>query len=145
MQSPQAHLKTTIEESKHNYYSRLSNKLLDSKTSPKLYWSILKTFVNNKKIPCIPPLFHKGKFIMDFKEKTELFNDFLTRECSLVDNNSKSPSILTKRTCQSLSTVEFSTNDILKISRNLNPNKAHGHNIISIRMLKFAMNLFASH
>ena len=37
-----------------NYYSCLSNKLLDSKTSPKLYWSILKTFLNNKKIPCIP-------------------------------------------------------------------------------------------
>ena len=33
-------------------------------------------------------------------------------------------------------TVEFSTNDILKIIRYLNPNKAHGHNIISIRMLK---------
>ena len=68
-QSLQAHLKTTIEESKQNYYSRLSNKLLDSKTSPKSYWSILKTFANNKKIPCIPPLFHNGKFIMDFKER----------------------------------------------------------------------------
>ena len=33
----QAHLKTSIEESKQNYYSRLSNKLLDGKTSPKLY------------------------------------------------------------------------------------------------------------
>ena len=34
--SPQAHLKTSVEESKQNYYSRLSNKLLDGKTSPKL-------------------------------------------------------------------------------------------------------------
>ena len=112
------------------------SKLLDSKTSPKSYWSILRIFLNNKKIPCIPPLFHNGKFIMDFKEKTELFNDFFTRQCSLVNNNSKLPSILTKKTCQSLSTVEFSTNDILKIIRNLNPNKAHGHDMISIRMLK---------
>ena len=48
--SPQAHLKTSIEESKQNYYSRLSNKLLHGKTSPKLYWSILKTFLNNKKL-----------------------------------------------------------------------------------------------
>ena len=37
-------------------------------------------------------------------------------------------------------TVEFSTNDILKIIRYLNPNKAHGHNIISIRMLKICDN-----
>ena len=49
-QSPQAHLKTSIEKSNQNYYSHLSNKLLDGKTSPKLYWSILKTFLNNKKL-----------------------------------------------------------------------------------------------
>ena len=49
-QSPQVHLKTSIEESKQNYYSWLSNKLLDGKASPKLYWSILKTFLNNKKL-----------------------------------------------------------------------------------------------
>ena len=73
---------------------------------------------------------------MNFKEKAELFNDFFTRQCSLVNKKSKLPSTLTKETCQSLSTVEFSTNDILKIIRNLNPNKAHGHDMISIRMLK---------
>ena len=68
--------------------------------------------------------------------KAELFNGLFTRQCSLVNNNSKLPSILTKKACQSLSTVEFSTNDILKIIRNLNPNKVHGHDMISIRMLK---------
>ena len=43
---------------------------------------------------------------------------------------------LIKKTCQLLLTVEFSTYDILKKIRYLDPNKAHGHNIISIRMLK---------
>ena len=119
-QSLQAHLITTIEKSKLKYYSRLSDKLLDSKTSPKSYWSILKTFLNNKKIPCIPPLLHNGKSIIDFKEKAELFNDFFSKQCSLVNNNSKLPSVLTKKTCKSLSSVEFSTYDILKIIRNLN-------------------------
>ena len=79
---------------------------------------------------------HNGKFIMDFKEKAELFKDSFTMQCSIVNNNSEVPSILTKKTRKLLSTVEFSTNDILKIVRNLNPNKAHGHNMISIRMLK---------
>ena len=46
----------------------LSDKLLDGKTSPKLYWSVLKTFLNNKKIPCFPPLLQNDKFIMDFNE-----------------------------------------------------------------------------
>ena len=36
-QSLHAHLKTTIEESKLKYHSRLSHKLLDRKTSPKSY------------------------------------------------------------------------------------------------------------
>ena len=98
----QAHLKTTIEKSNLKYFSRLSDKLLGSKTSPKSYWSILKTFLNNKKIPCIPPLLHNGKSIIYFKEKAELFNDFFSKQCSLVNNNSKLPSVLTKKTCKSL-------------------------------------------
>ena len=73
---------------------------------------------------------------MDLKEKAELFNNFFTMQCSLVNNNSKLPSVLTKKTCKLLSTVEFSTNDILQIIRNLNPKKAHGHDMISIRKLK---------
>ena len=82
---------------------------------------------------------------MDFKEKAELFNDFFTSQRSLVHNNSKLSSVLNKKTCQSLSTVEFSTYDILKIIRNLDANKAHGHHMICIRMLKIVMNLFPSH
>ena len=73
---------------------------------------------------------------MDFKEKAELFNDFFSKQCSLVSSNSKLPLVLTKKTCKSLLSVEFLTYDILKIIRNLNPNKAHSHNMISIQMLK---------
>ena len=72
---------------------------------------------------------------MDFKEKAELSNDFL-KQCSFVENNSKLPSVLTKKAYKSLWPVEFSTYDILKIIRNLNPDKAHSHNMIRIPMLK---------
>ena len=72
----QYQLHISIEESKEKYYTKLSSRLADPLTSPKTYWSILKTFLNNKKIPCIPPLFHENKFITDFKEKAELFNHF---------------------------------------------------------------------
>ena len=70
-------LNSLIEESKHKYHARLSKKLSDPATSPKSYWSILKTFLNNKKIPCIPPLLHENKFIIDFRRKAEIFNTFL--------------------------------------------------------------------
>ena len=33
-------------------------------------------------------------------------------------------------------TIDFSNNDILKIIRNLDRNKAHGHDMISIKMVK---------
>ena len=37
---------------------------------------------------------------------------------------------------ESLTTIEFLNNNTLKIIRNLDPNKAHGHDMISIRMTK---------
>ena len=43
---------------------------------------------------------------------------------------------LTNKTHESQSTINFSTDDILKIIRNLDPNKAHRHDMISIRMIK---------
>ena len=49
---------------------------------------------------------------------------------------SKSPSSFTLYTDNRLSTVTFSQDDISKIIQNINPNKAHGHDNISIRMLK---------
>ena len=129
-------MSSLIEESKNQYYTRLSHKLLDPKTSQKSYWSILKTFLNNKKIPCIPPLLHQDKFVTDFKEKTNIFNNFFANQCSIVSNNSELPVTLTRKAHESLSTIDFSTDDILKIIRNLDPNKAHGHDMISIRMIK---------
>ena len=69
---------------------------------------------------------------MGFRGNTEFFNDFFTRQCN---NSSELPSV-TKKTSKSLSTTEFLTYDTLKIIRNLNPNKANGHDMISIQMLK---------
>ena len=109
-----------------NYYSK----------NTKAYWALLKIFLNNRKIRVIPPLFHNSKFITDFKEKAELFNSFFAKQCSLIKNESKLPPRLHFLTDKRLSMVKFVNNDILKIIQNLNPNKAHGHDKISIRMLK---------
>ena len=73
----QNQLNVSIENSKQTYYSKLASKLANPATSSKTYWSILKIFLNNKKIPCISPLFYENKFITNFKEKAELFNTFL--------------------------------------------------------------------
>ena len=72
----QYQLRIPNEESKKKCYTKLSSRLADPLTGPKTYWSILKTFLNNKKNPSIPPLFQENNFITDFKEKAELFIHF---------------------------------------------------------------------
>ena len=100
--------------------------------SSKVYWSLLKTFLSNKKMLLIRPLYHQGDFITNFKIKAELFNSFFASRCSLIKNYSKLPSYLNYKTDNRLSAVNFSIDDIAKILRNLDPNKAHGHDQISI-------------
>ena len=50
-QNIQKLLTAAIEKSKEQYNTRISTKLMDPTTSSKAYWSILKTVLNNKKIP----------------------------------------------------------------------------------------------
>ena len=65
----QNELKTLIEANKEKYYSRISKIMMNPLTSTKTYWSILKSFLKNKKIPCIPPLFHQNRYITKYKDK----------------------------------------------------------------------------
>ena len=123
-------------ERKEKYYHDLSMKLNDPKTSAKTYWSILKSFYNDSKIPLIPPLLVNNKIVSDFTEKANLFNDFFATQCTPLSNNSVLPSAISFKTQSRLFSINFEKEDILKIMRNLNVNKAHGHDNISIQMLK---------
>ena len=96
---------------------------MDPTASPKAYWSILKTFLNNKKIPCIPPIYHNNNYITDFKKKAQIFYNFFAKP---VENTSKLPTDSFKKTNNFLSTISFTKDDIAKIIKNINPNKAHG-------------------
>ena len=137
----QERLTTNIEYSRERYYTRVANRLSNAQKSSKTYWSLLKIFLNNKKILLIPPLFHENRFITDFKEKAELFNSFFSNQCSLLKNRSKLPTNLRYVTDKRLQrTINFTIDNIEKIIISLNPNKAHGHDNISIRMLKICGN-----
>ena len=93
---------------------------------------MLKTFLNNKKIPCIPSLLHQEKFVTDFKEKANIFNYFFADQCSIVRNNCELQATLTKKYANPYQQYDFLTDDTLKIIRNFDPNKAHGYERISI-------------
>ena len=124
-----------IIETKERYFSKLSEKLNDPKRAPKCYWSILNTFLGNKKIPIIPPLLVDNKIISDFVTKADLFNTFFASQCTPLENASTLPSFDYK-TDRRLSTIKILEDDIYLIIKNLNPAKAHGWDNISIRMLQ---------
>ena len=73
----QNELKSLIEANKEKYYSRISKRMINPLTSTKTYWSILKSFLNNKKIPCIPPLFHQNGYITNIKIRLNYSITFL--------------------------------------------------------------------
>ena len=51
-------------------------------------------------------------------------------------NNSLLPGLVVLNSKNSLSAINFNNDDIIKIIRSFNINKAYGHDNISIRMIK---------
>ena len=73
----------------------------------------------------IPPLIHNNSLITDFKQKADRFYNFFAAQCTT--------SVLSYKTNSRLS---FENDDILKLIRSLNSQKAHDPDDISICMIK---------
>ena len=104
----------------------------------KAYWAILKSFTNWKKIPIILPLHIYDQIVTNFNEKANNFNKYFSNQCSVIDNSSKLPTDQTPYTASLLSSIDIKDSDILNILKSLDASKAHGHDDISIRMLKLS-------
>ena len=92
--------------------------------------------MNGINVPVIPPLLENNKLITDFKLKTNLLNGFFNQQCTTVDNPSSVAKNIFSEAEKRLSTFEICNDDIVKFIRLLYPNKAQGHDGLSIRMLK---------
>ena len=77
-----------------------------------------------------------GKIITDFNEKANLFNKYFSSQCNPLPNDSKLPENQTYITETKLSSFNTEHEDIYKIIKTLDINRAHGHDEVSIRMLK---------
>ena len=130
---------------KDEYYDHLSKKLDNPNTSAKTYWSILKSFYKSTNVPLIPPLLVNNKTVSDFTEKANLFSDFFASQYTPISNNSVLPSRKSFKTDKRLYKLNIKEDDILKIIRKLNVSKAHGHDDISIRMLKICDSVLTEH
>ena len=89
----------------------------------------------NKRFPAIPPLLTDGKFVSDFCEKTNIFNNVLASISTPIHNASCLPSFSYRESSWNNS-FRVTENDILAIIKALDPNKAHGCDSISIKMIK---------
>ena len=76
------------------------------------------------------------KFVTDIQAKANIFNTFFVDQCTPLKNNSVLPTKQLFLTQARLGTLDFNEGEILKIIRVLNINIAHGHDDISIRMIK---------
>ena len=85
------YLNASIEVAKKKNYHNTVNKLMNIQKNSKAYWSLLKIFLNNKKIVIIPPLFYDYRFLTDFLKKAHLFHIFVSKQRSLNPNNSSLP------------------------------------------------------
>ena len=131
-----AELNELISSTKALYYENLGKKLNNPLLQVKTYRSILKTFCNDKKIPLIPPLLIDNKFVTDIRTKANVFNKFFAEQCTPLNNGSVLPSNQEFLTQKRLCSIDLRNDEILKLIRSLNVHKAHGHDDISIRMIK---------
>ena len=128
-----------IEEAKRGYFLEAGRALANPKIGTKKYWSLINTVLNKAKIPIIPPLLEDGIFITKFAEKAQIFNDSFIQQCTTIDTGSQLPQHI-PATITQLNDFVISEEKILNIIRSLNPNKAHGWDGISVRMIKLSDN-----
>ena len=128
-----------INKSKHNYLTDLGNKLTDKSTGRKAYWKIVNNLLNKCKIPRIPPLLVADKFVTKCKEKANLFNNYFLLQCKPLPNGSTLPNFFPV-TDTKLETFEITNESILNLINDLNANKAHGTDQISVQMIKLCGN-----
>ena len=80
----------------------------------KPYWSIIKTFYNEKKIAIIPPLLIDNKFVTDISTKADIFNKFFVEQCTPLKNDNVFPKSQTFLTPSRLPSLDLNKDDILK-------------------------------
>ena len=80
--------------------------------------------------------FDRQKFLTNIRTKGNIFDKFFSEQCTPLKNDSVLPSRQEFLTEEKLCSLDFSNDEILKLIRSLNVHKAHGHDDISIRMIK---------
>ena len=121
-------------ESKSNYYEKIKNKLCDSKTGSKQYWHLIKSLYGSKIEAGIPSIIDGDKIISTAREKSELFNKHFLKKSTLPDDLPRLPPLEIPEF--SLDLIQTNEDEVKKIIRGLNVNKASGYDNVSNKLIK---------
>ena len=108
-------LSNKIRDTKNEHYNKLSATLVDSSTSAKAYWSVLKTFPNGRKVPVIALLLINNELIFNFTTKVKYFNKFFIQKCTEISVDSFIPSSVNLATNETLTNINFDEQLISKL------------------------------
>ena len=127
-------VRRSIENARHTHFESLGKDLANKETGIKKYWSIMNSFFNKNNFPIIPSLLVNDVFVTNCTKKAELFNSHFSQQCSLTETGSALPQ-LHLLTDDTLDACIIAEEEILNLIRSLDPNKAHGWDGISVRMI----------
>ena len=78
-----------------------------------------------------------------FRKKANIFNSFFAKQCTLLSHNSVLRSEFTYMTEECIQSITFSESVVIKIINDLDVNKAHGDDNISVRTIQLCTNSVA--
>ena len=126
---------SVIRDAKKRHIDKISTKLCDPNSGQKEFWKAFRRVVNKKKVTNIPPLIENYVFVTNFKAKANIFNTYFADQCQPFQSDLTLPPFVVK-TNNSIPNIQFPTEVISQIIRQLNQKKSHGCDNISIRMLQ---------
>ena len=134
----------TNQRLKDSYYQSQVGKLLENRQNPHSYHSILKSLIGRNMNRPIPPLInHDGIPITDDLSKATILNSHFAAQTHLDTKDKQIPHLTPSPHIPSLTEVQVTESEVLKILNSLNINKSSGPDRIPNKLLKMTAILIA--
>ena len=126
-----------VRKAKKDFLISTANKLRDGNISTKQWWSIIKSLTkshtDNYAIPVMQDA--DGNQATSSADKANVLNEFFTSQSYLNDGNIPVPEF-PNLSSNTLTELHLQTSEVKKVLQKLKPNKSHGPDSISPRVLK---------
>jgi hypothetical protein len=124
-----------LRDAKRNYYIKMSERIMDPKTSSKNYWKLVKNCLGNKQSSSIPSMMENDLLIDEDTDKAELLNNYFAAQAQTPISNTPLPpfSYLTE---SRLSDINITPHSVKQVLLSLDISKATGPDNISNKILK---------